>query len=61
VLAYFTPFRPIGPARARGCLTCTHFQGRFYCAHLLCERDKGVRSGNGNRVLMTSRNAGTNT
>jgi hypothetical protein len=40
-LAYFTPFRPTDPARARGCLICTHFQGRFYCAHLLCERDGG--------------------
>jgi hypothetical protein len=51
VLAYFTPFRSDTSARTRD----------FYCAHLLCERDKGVRSGNGNRVLMTSRNAGTNT
>jgi len=38
-LAYFTPFRQTDPARARGCLTCTHFHGQFYAAHLLCERE----------------------
>jgi hypothetical protein len=42
VALYFTPFRVESPARARGCLTCTHFHGRFYTAHLLWERD-GVR------------------
>jgi hypothetical protein len=40
-LAYFTPYRATDPARARGCLTCTHFLGRFYAEHLLCERDGG--------------------
>jgi len=33
--------RTESPARARGCLTCTHFRGRFFCDHLLCERDGG--------------------
>ncbi|HEV3018859.1 MAG TPA: hypothetical protein VGY49_07550 [Burkholderiaceae bacterium] len=39
-LAYFTPFQATAPARARGCLTCTHFHGQFYCGHVLCERDR---------------------
>ena len=39
--AYFSPFRPADPARARGCLTCQHFQGQFYAEHLLCQRDGG--------------------
>jgi hypothetical protein len=29
--------------RARGCLTCSSFQGRFYGGHLLSERDGGRR------------------
>jgi hypothetical protein len=37
----FAPYRPLDPARARGCLTCTHFSGQFYGGHLLCERDAG--------------------
>jgi hypothetical protein len=37
-LDYFTPFRVESPARARGCLTCTHFHGNFHCGHVLCER-----------------------
>ena len=41
MLAYFTPFRPTDPARARGCLPCTHNHGRYYAEHLLCERDGG--------------------
>jgi hypothetical protein len=36
---YFTPHSVDCPARARGCLTCAYFQGRFYCGHVLCERD----------------------
>ena len=39
VLSYFTPHLAELPARARGCLTCTNFQGRFFCGHVLCERD----------------------
>ena len=39
--AYFTPYRPSSSARARGCLTCAHFLGRFYAEHLLCERNDG--------------------
>ena len=35
----FTPYRTDCPASEKGCLTCTHFQGRFYCGHVLCERD----------------------
>jgi len=42
-LAYFTPFRPPDPARARGCWTCQHFEGRFFGGHVLCERDGGRR------------------
>jgi hypothetical protein len=38
---YFTPFQIATSARARGCLTCTHFHGQFYCEHVLCERDGG--------------------
>jgi hypothetical protein len=38
-LAYFTPFQLITPARAKGCLTCTHFHGQFFCQHVLCERE----------------------
>jgi hypothetical protein len=41
VTLYLTPYRVEDPAGARGCLTCTHFQGRFYCGHVLCERDGG--------------------
>ena len=40
-LAYFAPHRAESPARARGCYTCTHFLGRFYAEHLLCERNGG--------------------
>jgi hypothetical protein len=43
VFYYFTRHRIESPARARGCLTCTHFHGQFYAAHLLCERDGGRR------------------
>jgi hypothetical protein len=39
--AYFTPFRVESPARAKGCLTCTNFLGRYYCGHVVCERDRG--------------------
>jgi hypothetical protein len=28
-VAYSTPYRVESPARARGCLTCSGFQGRF--------------------------------
>jgi hypothetical protein len=40
MLLYFTPHRADSPARARGCLTCTHFHGQFYGGHLVCERDR---------------------
>jgi hypothetical protein len=40
-IVYFSPFHSVDPARARGCLTCTHFHGQFYGGHLLCERDGG--------------------
>jgi hypothetical protein len=40
-LAYFSPFRIDCAARTKRCLTCAHFQGRFYCGHVLCERDGG--------------------
>jgi hypothetical protein len=42
-IGYFTPYRIDCPARTRGCLTCTHFRGQFYCTHLLCEHDGGRR------------------
>jgi hypothetical protein len=38
---HFSPFVATTPARARGCLTCTHFHGQFFCGHVLCERDGG--------------------
>jgi hypothetical protein len=54
-LGYFTPYRAESPARARGCLTCTHFHGQFYCGHVLCERDRAAlrrwRAGARVRVL----------
>jgi hypothetical protein len=37
----FSPYRSYDQARARGRLICTHFHGRFYGGHLLCERDRG--------------------
>jgi hypothetical protein len=37
----FTPYPIPTPARARGCFTCTHFHGRFYADHLLCENRGG--------------------
>ena len=40
-LGYFSPFQPTDPARARGCWTCTHFNGGLFCGHLPCERDGG--------------------
>ena len=39
----FSPYRESTPARARGCFTCTHFQGRFLAAHLVCEHRGGVQ------------------
>ena len=39
----FTPHRVESPARARGCLTCTHFLGRYYCGDVVCEREKAVK------------------
>jgi hypothetical protein len=42
-LGYFTPFKITTPARARGCWTCTHFHGDFFCGHVLCERDAAVQ------------------
>jgi hypothetical protein len=36
----FTPFKVTTPARARGCFTCTHWHGQFYCTHVVCERTK---------------------
>jgi len=36
---YFTLFQVTTPARARGCFTCSSFQGEYYGGHLLCQRD----------------------
>jgi hypothetical protein len=36
----FTPFKVTTPARARGCFTCSSFQGRYYGGHVVCERTK---------------------
>ncbi len=38
-LDYFSPHRAESSARARGCLTCTHFHGQFFSGHVLCERE----------------------
>jgi hypothetical protein len=35
----FSPFQATTPARARGGFTCTHFHGRLYADHLVCERE----------------------
>jgi hypothetical protein len=40
-LTRFSPQRLDSGARAAGCLTFTHFHGRFYAEHQLCERDGG--------------------
>jgi hypothetical protein len=42
MLCSFTPYQPTTPARARGCLTCTNFLGRYYCGHVVCEREKAI-------------------
>jgi hypothetical protein len=39
VTSSFQPYRTESPARSRGCYCCECFRGRFYCAHVLCERD----------------------
>lgn len=36
---FFSPFRTDTPARSRGCLTCRYNNGRFYCGHVLCQRE----------------------
>jgi hypothetical protein len=39
-------FRPIPlyeGARARGCYTCAHFHGRFFCEHVVCEQRARVQ------------------
>src|SRR5437016_8854988 len=38
----FTRGKLTTPARARGCLTCTDFHGRYYCGHVVCERTSAV-------------------
>lgn len=45
ILSYFTPYLLESPARARGCLPCSNFQGQFYAEHLLRERDGGRHVG----------------
>jgi|GEM_PF-5513224 len=37
----FSPYRPMAPAKARGCFTCSGFQGVDYAERLLCQRDGG--------------------
>ena len=39
----FTPFTISTPARARGCFTCTHFQGRYLADHVVCERHGAIQ------------------
>jgi len=40
---YFRPHIDAEGARARGCLTCSHFLGRFLAGHLVCEHREGVQ------------------
>jgi hypothetical protein len=40
-IAYFSPHRLDGGARARGCWTCSGFQGELLAAHVVCQRDGG--------------------
>ena len=40
-LSYFSPHSLAVGARARGCLTCEHFQGELFGSHVVCrQRDK---------------------
>jgi len=33
---HFQPYKVETGARERGCFTCTHFQGQFFCEHVVC-------------------------
>lgn len=35
-LVYFSPHVLATGARARGCFTCAHFDGEFFCGHVVC-------------------------
>jgi hypothetical protein len=39
---YFQPMPQYEGARARGCFTCTHFQGRYSSGHVVCEHRGGT-------------------
>jgi len=41
-IAYFQPYRNQAGARSRGCYTCAHFLGRFFCEHIVCEHRGGT-------------------
>ena len=39
----FTPYPVATQARALGCYACTHFHGRFFAEHVVCENRGGVQ------------------
>jgi len=43
MLCSFTPYQPTTPARARGCFACALFLGRYFCGHVVCEREKAIK------------------
>lgn len=42
LIASFQPYRGYTGARARGCFTCQHFRGQYFCDHLVCEHRGGT-------------------
>ena len=39
---HFSPFAQFTGARACGCFTCRHFEGRYYSDHVVCEHPELV-------------------
>ncbi len=37
-VGYFVPMPVYEGARARGCFTCAHFNGRYLHEHMVCEQ-----------------------
>ena len=40
---HFRPMPLYSGARARGCFACSHFNGRFYGGHVVCEHRGAVQ------------------
>jgi hypothetical protein len=43
ITAYFSPHDLADGARARGCWTCSHFNGRFFGGHVVSAHRGGVQ------------------